>query len=188
MQTTLSSCLERLGPGDIAGSADLPVGGHKKGIAELMSVSKTPADANVSPLTASAEETGIPEVTVQLCLVKSLGLPLTVCTQELTLADALDQDVAGKASPVSKADALPPSLAAENSYGPDDMTCAICLEQIQLENTAYVVGCEHVYCGELSFSCLHITCSVPAVAKACCTICNICNMSHKYLLMVVTEF
>lgn len=27
------------------------------------------------------------------------------------------------------------------------MTCAICLEQIQLENTAYVKGCEHAYCG-----------------------------------------
>ena len=30
------------------------------------------------------------------------------------------------------------------------MTCAICLEQIQLENTAYVVGCEHAYCGDCS--------------------------------------
>lgn len=27
------------------------------------------------------------------------------------------------------------------------MTCAICLEQIQLEDTAYVKGCEHAYCG-----------------------------------------
>jgi len=55
--------------------------------------------------------------------------------------------VAGKASLVSKADASHPSLDVESSYGPDDMTCAICLEQIQLENTAYVKGCEHAYCG-----------------------------------------
>lgn len=48
---------------------------------------------------------------------------------------------------VSKADASHPSLDVESSYGPDDMTCAICLEQIQLENTAYVKGCEHAYCG-----------------------------------------
>ena len=53
----------------------------------------------------------------------------------------------GKALPVGIADASPPSLDAENSYGPDDMTCAICLEQIQLDNTAYVKGCEHAYCG-----------------------------------------
>ena len=58
--------------------------------------------------------------------------------------------MAGKALPASKVDASPPSLGAESSYGPDDMTCAICLEQIQLENTAYVVGCEHAYCGELA--------------------------------------
>lgn len=42
-----------------------------------------------------------------------------------------------------------PGLDAEGSYGPDDMTCAICLEQIQLENTAYVKGCEHAYCGTI---------------------------------------
>ena len=41
-----------------------------------------------------------------------------------------------------------PKLAGESSYGPDDMTCAICLEQIQLEDTAYVKGCEHAYCGQ----------------------------------------
>ncbi len=55
--------------------------------------------------------------------------------------------MAGKALPVSTADVSHPNLDAENSYGPDDMTCAICLEQIQLENTAYVKGCEHAYCG-----------------------------------------
>lgn len=57
------------------------------------------------------------------------------------------QAVAGKASLVSKADTSHLSLEVESSYGPDDMTCAICLEQIQLENTAYVKGCEHAYCG-----------------------------------------
>ena len=87
VQTTVSSCLERLGPGDIAGSADLPIGGHKKGIAELMSVSKTPADANVSQLTASEEEIGILEVAMQFCLMQGLRLPPLVGTPELTLAD-----------------------------------------------------------------------------------------------------
>jgi len=67
--------------------------------------------------------------------------------------------VAGNTLLVSKADASHPSLDVESSYGPDDMTCAICLEQIQLENTAYVKGCEHAYCGgyhlhSTSLSCL----------------------------------
>ena len=53
----------------------------------------------------------------------------------------------GEKSPAVEKGASPPSLGAEGSYGPDDMTCAICLEQIQLENTAYVKGCEHAYCG-----------------------------------------
>ncbi len=30
--------------------------------------------------------------------------------------------------------------------GPNDMTCAVCLEQIQLENLALIKGCEHMYC------------------------------------------
>lgn len=31
----------------------------------------------------------------------------------------------------------------------DDLTCAICLEQMKLADTAIIKGCEHSYCGEL---------------------------------------
>ena len=30
----------------------------------------------------------------------------------------------------------------------DDLTCAICLEQMKLADTAIIKGCEHSYCGE----------------------------------------
>lgn len=55
--------------------------------------------------------------------------------------------MAGQEILVAKTGFSPPTLGEESSYGADDMTCAICLEQIQLENTAYVKGCEHAYCG-----------------------------------------
>jgi hypothetical protein len=32
----------------------------------------------------------------------------------------------------------------------NDMTCPICLDQIELEELAVVKGCDHVYCGETS--------------------------------------
>ena len=31
----------------------------------------------------------------------------------------------------------------------DDMTCAICLEEILVEDLCVVKGCEHIYCGAL---------------------------------------
>lgn len=30
----------------------------------------------------------------------------------------------------------------------DDLTCAICLEQMKLADTAIIKGCEHSYCGK----------------------------------------
>lgn len=66
----------------------------------------------------------------------------------LTQDSALYQEEqAGEEEQASTAVDTKPKLAGESSYGPDDMTCAICLEQIQLEDTAYVKGCEHAYCG-----------------------------------------
>ena len=62
----------------------------------------------------------------------------------------VQEELAGEDEQVLTAVDTKPKLAGESSYGPDDMTCAICLEQIQLENTAYVKGCEHAYCGECS--------------------------------------
>lgn len=62
------------------------------------------------------------------------------------------QAMAGQDVPGIRTGDLPPTLAVESSYGADDMTCAICLEQIQLENTAYVKGCEHAYCGAISLA------------------------------------
>ena len=63
---------------------------------------------------------------------------------------SLKQELAGEEGQAPTAADSKPKLAGESSYGPDDMTCAICLEQIQLEDTAYVKGCEHAYCGEHS--------------------------------------
>lgn len=37
--------------------------------------------------------------------------------------------------------------AAAPDQEANDMTCAICLEQIALEDMCIVKGCEHVYCG-----------------------------------------
>lgn len=36
--------------------------------------------------------------------------------------------------------------------GPDDLTCAICLGQIQPLDLALIKGCEHQYCGELGLA------------------------------------
>ena len=58
----------------------------------------------------------------------------------------------GQDVPVVNPGDSPPTLVVESSFGADDMTCAICLEQIQLENTAYVKGCEHAYCGMFSLA------------------------------------
>ena len=33
--------------------------------------------------------------------------------------------------------------------GPDEMTCAICLEQVDPVDMATIKGCEHLYCGEM---------------------------------------
>lgn len=62
--------------------------------------------------------------------------------------------MAGQEVPVAETADSPLTLVVESSYGADDMTCAICLEQIQLENTAYVKGCEHAYCGTFSLALL----------------------------------
>lgn len=62
-----------------------------------------------------------------------------------------------------------PKLVGESSYGPDDMTCAICLEQIQLENTAYVKGCEHAYCGQCSLIYLGIFAAFLCFKSLTCT-------------------
>ena len=92
--------------------------------------------------------------------------------------------MAAKEVPVIKEADSSPSLDAEGSYGADDMTCAICLEQIQLEDTAYVKGCEHAYCGKLSFvvpsnqPCMHSPHSIfgwyssatLAIIAQCCTL------------------
>ena len=42
-------------------------------------------------------------------------------------------------------DCQPQHLLEEDSE-PDDLTCAICLNSIQLENLALVKGCDHMYC------------------------------------------
>ncbi|KAL3141721.1 hypothetical protein ABBQ32_004404 [Trebouxia sp. C0010 RCD-2024] len=75
--------------------------------------------------------------------------------------------VAGKKAGAVQQGDSPPSLEAEVSYGADDMTCAICLEQIQLENTAYVKGCEHAYCAKciLQWAELREDCSCPQCKK-----------------------
>ena len=79
--------------------------------------------------------------------------------------------MAGQEVLVVKSGDSPSALVVESSYGADDMTCAICLEQIQLENTAYVKGCEHAYCGTFSFaqllliSVLHCTLHISEVTQ-----------------------
>jgi len=42
-------------------------------------------------------------------------------------------------------DCQPQPLLEEDSE-PDDLTCAICLNSIQLENLALIKGCDHMYC------------------------------------------
>lgn len=94
-------------------------------------------------------------------------LPELLSQNTSAVANQTLEGVGGKALPVGIADASPPSLDAENSYGPDDMTCAICLEQIQLSNTAYVKGCEHAYCAKciLQWAELRDNCSCPQCKK-----------------------
>lgn len=41
---------------------------------------------------------------------------------------------------------MKPPLSPEKISEPGDMTCAICLSDIQLENLAMVKGCDHIYC------------------------------------------
>ena len=61
---------------------------------------------------------------------------------------------------------LDPAKADQDNSGaaPDqeanEMTCAICLEQIALEDMCIVKGCEHVYCGiaTLCFQCIALYC------------------------------
>lgn len=100
-------------------------------------------------------------------LSDSLMLPQSSIGGGLDVLDQVSPAVAGNTSLVSKADASHPSLDVESSYGPDDMTCAICLEQIQLENTAYVKGCEHAYCAKciLQWADLRDNCSCPQCKK-----------------------
>lgn len=40
------------------------------------------------------------------------------------------------------------ALSSPRESEPGDMTCAICLHTIQLEDMAMVKGCDHMYCGE----------------------------------------
>jgi hypothetical protein len=46
--------------------------------------------------------------------------------------------------------AVQETLPEEGGRGGEanDMTCPICLDQIELEELAVVKGCDHVYCGE----------------------------------------
>jgi hypothetical protein len=39
-------------------------------------------------------------------------------------------------------------VIAAPKYEADDLTCAICLDQIAVEDICVVKGCEHVYCGK----------------------------------------
>ncbi|KAL0048493.1 hypothetical protein WJX82_004503 [Trebouxia sp. C0006] len=100
-------------------------------------------------------------------LSDSLLLPQSSTQGGSDVLDQVSPAVAGNTLLVSKADASHPSLDVESSYGPDDMTCAICLEQIQLENTAYVKGCEHAYCAKciLQWADLRDNCSCPQCKK-----------------------
>ena len=87
--------------------------------------------------------------------------------------------MAGKKVLAIKAGA--PGLDAEGSYGPDDMTCAICLEQIQLENTAYVKGCEHAYCGMVPVMSFEHFCQQLGTALACKQSAHCCPLQAKHL-------
>ncbi|KAK9823640.1 hypothetical protein WJX72_004388 [[Myrmecia] bisecta] len=77
-------------------------------------------------------------------------------------------DLAGVAEGSSAQATDPPTLeeasklVAEDS-AVDDMTCAICLEQIPLADTAIVKGCEHAYCVHciLRWAMQKETCSCP---------------------------
>lgn len=39
------------------------------------------------------------------------------------------------------------SRRQSSASGAGDLTCAVCLEEIPLEDMAIVKGCEHIYCG-----------------------------------------
>lgn len=63
------------------------------------------------------------------------------CIQE----GLLNLDAEDKARDPAKLDRDGPAAAPDQEA--NDMTCAICLEQIALEDMCIVKGCEHVYCG-----------------------------------------
>ena len=46
------------------------------------------------------------------------------------------------------------AASADSDHDADDLTCAICLDQIAVEEICAVKGCEHVYCGGEPCPCL----------------------------------
>ncbi|BDA47493.1 hypothetical protein COCOBI_10-3410 [Coccomyxa sp. Obi] len=83
-------------------------------------------------------------------LVEGMGDHLQDCaaSQEVSCIQEglLSFDVENKVLDPAKVDQ--DDAAAGPDQEANDMTCAICLEQIPLEEMCIVKGCEHVYCGK----------------------------------------
>ena len=100
-------------------------------------------------------------------LPHSLGMAYARDVRRVCAGSVMGEPARDKGKlPRVDAQPAPASAAAGNSGEAHELTCAICLDNIALEELSIIKGCEHAYCS--AWPCWSWRCCFDSACRICC--------------------